>query len=251
MSHHERPKSSFVLPWVVAPPLLLVPILITSRHGFAATTGIINAVLLVLWCVALPLSLMRLAPWRRQRPGRTWLLYLQLVLNATLLVACEHAPSVYDQLAMLLVAAFAATGLMAGVRTLRAMKAMQAPARARLGLVVMLGIGAVTAGALGLVSRKAAVRLAHTAVVAGGQREVRIYDQVCVPTDETSTCNDHRAFLYVRLRALPVVLYKRILPDTTFKDGHVDEREGRFFIDFGSGGPRYTLDPRTSVWQAN
>lgn len=242
-------RRNSVWPWVVAPPLLLLPILITCQHDFGATAGLGNAILLALWCVALPFSIIRLVRLGRQRPLCGWLILLQFVLNATLLVYFEDAPSVYDQLALVLVAGFAVAGLTGGLRVWRAMKAMDAPLKAYMGLLVAMGLGAAIATALGLSTIKSRWELAHHSPLAGGKRELRIFNLTCMPPDSATECRESRAIVYVCTRGLPVALSKSTLPKTNFQDGHVEERNGRVSIDFGHSGPRFLLDPGTCELQ--
>lgn len=242
-------RSPLALPWLLAPLALLAPVLIAGQRGFATTTGIINAVLLAAWCVVLPLSLLRLHQLRQRRPSAAGVVYLLLLLDAIALVVCDHAPSIYGQLALALVVIFAGTGLRAGLQALRAMKAVQAPPRARMGVWVALGLGAIATIVIILAIRKGGVGLAHHSVIAAGQRELHIYNRLCVPEND-KPCTPHGAFVYVRTRAVPVILFKKILPDTTFNQGQVEERAGRIFIDFGEGGPRASFDAKTYAWRA-
>jgi hypothetical protein len=247
MPNPARPP--LALPWFLAPLALLVPIVVAGQRGFAGTAGLANAILLGAWCAFFPLSLIRLHQLRQYRPVAAGLFHLQFLINAVALLVCDKAPGIHSQLALAVAVAFAGTGLRAALAAFRTMKELQAPPRARMGLYVGLILGAVAALAITLASRKAGVGLAHHGVIAAGQRELLIYNQLCVPVDDRP-CTPHGAFVYVRTRGLPVVLFKKILPDATFTHGNVEERAGRIFIDFGEGGPRFSLDEKTYGWRA-
>ncbi len=242
-------RPPLALAWLLAPLALLAPIVVAGQRGFAGTTGLVNAILIAAWCAVFPLSLIRLHQLRQHRPAAGGLFHLQFLINAVALLVCDRVPGIHSQLALAVAVAFAGTGLRAALAAFRTMKELQAPPRARMGLFVGIILGAIAAVAIALASRKASVGLAHHGVIVAGQRELLVYNQLCLPVDDRP-CTPHGAFVYVRTRALPVVLFKKILPDANFKHGNVDERAGRLFIDFGEGGPRFSLDPKTYDWRA-